>query len=149
MEHDFARDDVAGGGLKTDAHPAVAIVAALEGFGRDGIGEDEELGGGTAALAETAHEQLVFVIEHGDEAFARDVAGGLSVDGITESHVIGGHGFGDGAGGATGLKEHAGNLLTGPDLSEGPVFGVIQINRQSLAVGREQCGRRVHVCHWS
>ena len=58
------------------------------------------------------------MIEHCLETHTANVAVGLSVNGIAESHVIGRHGLGDCAGGAAHAKESARYLLSRANFSE-------------------------------
>ena len=136
------RTHLAGGGaglvLEAEAHPAVAVVVTLVGFRDDGIGEDKKGGVGAAFGGEAFDEQLVFVGKHGVEPFLGYVARGFAVDGAAESPVEGRHGFGGGAGGAAGLKKHAGDLLAGADLGEYSVAGGVEVDGEGLTVGREQ-----------
>ena len=86
-------------GLEADAEPAVAFGGGgvRVGAGADGIAEGEERGGGAAFGGEPFDEDVEFVGEHGLETFPGDVARACAVDGIAHGHVVGGHGFGDGA----------------------------------------------------
>jgi hypothetical protein len=75
------------------------------------------------------------VIKHGLKPAASDVALALAVDRVTDDHVVGGHGFGDGAGSATDTEEPAGDLLSRADLGEGAVFALVEIDLKRLLMG--------------
>lgn len=77
------------------------------------------------------------MIEHGLEAAAADVALALAVDGVTDDHVVGGHGFGNGAGGSADAEEPAGDLLARADLGEGSVFALVEIDLKRLLMGAD------------
>ena len=78
------------------------------------------------------------MIEHEVEALAGDVTRGLAVDGIAEDHVVGGDGLGDGAGSAAGLEKDARDLLAGTDFGKRAVDGLVEIDRERLAVGGQE-----------
>ncbi len=81
--------------------------------------------------------------EHGLETFAGDVAWASAVDGVAHGHVVGGHGFGDGAGGAADFEEPRSGFLTGSDFGEGAVFGGIEVELEGFVAGGEG-GRAGH-----
>ena len=62
------------------------------------------------------------MIEHCLEPHTANVAVGRSVNGVAESHVIGGHGLGDCAGCAAHAKESARYLLSRANFSEGAIL---------------------------
>ena len=68
VEHPHVQDDlavlVARMGLKSHAHPAVALVGALEVARRNRVGKGEERGRVAAAFAQSVQVQLVLVVEH-------------------------------------------------------------------------------------
>ena len=123
--------------LVLDAHPAVALVGALEAARRDRVGEGEE-GRVVAALdAQPLEVEIVLVVEHALQALARDIAVATPVDGVGDLHVVGRDRLGDGPGRGADLEEPAGDLLPGADLGEGPVAQRVEVDAQGLLVGVE------------
>lgn len=115
------------GGLEADAQPAVGFVVAAETAGGDGICEDKEAFVGTAFGIETFEEQIHFMLQHALEAVAADVAGGRSVNGVAEGHVVGRHGFCNGACGSAHLEKPTGDFLARADFGEGPIDSQVQV----------------------
>ena len=139
VEHPHVEDDlavlVARMGLEPHAHPAVALVGALEVARRNGVGEHEERGRVAAALAQPAEVQCVLVVEHRFQPLPADVAVALAVDGVADRHVVGRHALGDRAGGAADAEEPAHHFLPGADLGERAVAAQVEIDGQRFALG--------------
>ncbi len=77
------------------------------------------------------------MIEHGFQALAADVTIGVAVNGVADRHVVGGNGFGDGAGRAADAEEPARHLLSRADLGEGAVLAGIQVDLERLLMRAE------------
>ena len=142
VPHAHVQDDVAGRatgrGLKTNTQPAVGLVRALEISRRDCVGENKKGRPLAPLLREARDQQIVFVVQHERETLLGDIAGGLAVNGIAERHVISGNRFRDGTRGGAGLEKHAGDLLPGANFGERAIDGLIEVDRQRLAVGGEK-----------
>ena len=121
--------------LEAQADPGVALPLAVVRGGGDRVGEGEEAGLGPALGGEPIDQQLVLVLQHLLQPFARDVALGVPVDGVADPHVVGRHALGDGPRGPARLEEMPDDLLPRPDLGEGAVGGTVQVDGQSLALG--------------
>jgi hypothetical protein len=119
--------------LKTNAGPAVTFLPP----GRNRAGKNEEGGLVAPRRVEPLQQQVIFVIEHRLQPAAADVTIGWPVNGVADGHVIGGNGFGNGAGGAAGAKKPAGNLLRCANLGKGAVAPGIVIDPVRLLVGFE------------
>lgn len=125
-------------GLEANAHPAVGVVAAAVAFRLHGVGVGEEGAFVSDVVLEALFEEGVLVLEHFNDALDGYVASDFSVDGVAEGHVVGGHGLGDGSGGASSLEEVATGLLSCSDFSEGAVPQGIEIDGEGFAVGGEE-----------
>ena len=121
-------------GLELDAHPAVALVAAPETPGHDGVGEGEEGGAVTTRVAEPVDVEGELVVEHGLEPGLGDVAVDLAVDGVAHRHVVGRHRLGDRPGCSAHAEEPTGHLLAGADLGHRAVPTGVQVDAESLLV---------------
>src|SRR5580704_13553531 len=121
-------------GPELHAHPAVALVAALEAARHDRVGEREEAAFVTALMAEPLHVQLELGIQHALEPADRDVPVRLAVLSVAHGHVVGRDRLRDGARGATDPEEPAHDLLTRPDLGDRPVPARIEVDAQGLLV---------------
>ena len=75
-------------GLKAYAEPAVLLVVSLIISSGDGIGENEETGVGTAVFVEPIEKNLIFAIEHRQEALFRDVARAGAVNIIADGLIV-------------------------------------------------------------
>ena len=125
--------------LEADAHPAAPVPVVRVAPRGDGVGEREE-GGGVAFGGPEPLEQLgEFVLEHGLQALAADVALGGAVHRIAHRHVIGGDALGDGARRAAHEKEPARDFLAGADLGDGAVLALVEVECEGLLprAGRE------------
>ena len=111
--------------LESNSHPAVAFIVTPITLGGDGVGEGKERCLLTSLFGEPFVEEPVFVVEHGNEPFARDIARSLAVNLVAESHVVSRHGLGDCARGTAGLEKQAGHFLAGPDFGKCPVATLI------------------------
>ena len=139
MQDDLGRLG-AGTCLKADAHPAVPVVLARVALGGDRVGEHEEPRVLAALGGEPFVHQVVFIAEHGLDALAADIAAGGAVDRVGDGHVIGRDALGDRAGRAPDPKKPARHLLARPDLGEGAVLRVVQVDLDGLVM-RIQLGR--------
>ena len=146
VEQPDVEDEVArlgpAGVLEPDRHPAVAVVAAREGTGRDRVGEGEEPCPLAAGEVEPLPQERELVVEHLLDALPRHVPWRLAVDRVAEGHVVGRHGLGDRARGPTDREEPAGHLLAGADLGERAVDLGVEIEREGPLGGRVD--RAVH-----
>ena len=88
-----------------------------------------------AAGGQLLEDLLEFLLEHGLEALAADVAFGFSIERIADAHVIGRDGFGNRAGRAADGEEPARHLLSAADLGESSVGGGIEIELQGFLPG--------------
>jgi hypothetical protein len=138
VEHADMDDDLAvaivGPRLEADPHPAVALVGPAVVARRHRVGEGKEGGGLAATHREAVQVQPVLVLQHRLEARPTDVALRLAVDGVAHRHVVGRHALGHGAGGAADAEEPAHDLLPGPDLGEGAVAPLVEVDSQRLGV---------------
>src|SRR4029077_7385904 len=98
------------------------FITLFETARRDGIGEDKERFLGPEFSIQPFDQKIVLVVQHCLEANPADIAVSLSVNGVAESHVIGGHGLGDCAGCAAHAKESACYLLSRANFSEGAIL---------------------------
>ena len=114
----------------------------LETLGSHRGGVSKKRGVGLASTFQALDQQPVFVLQHALQTGETDVAatGRAAVDGVREGHVVGRHGLGHGAGGATGAKEITRRFLPGADLDDAAVLRRVQIDGQRLLQG----ARRVH-----
>ncbi len=137
-------------GLETQPHPAVALLlGVVEAAGAHRVRQGEE-GGAVAALGvQAVLHDLKLVVEHRDHALARHVARALAVNLVAEGHVVGRHGLGHRAGSAAGAEEPVGDLLSRPDLGEGAVHPVRQVELQRFFQGPETVVGRLHGIHAS
>jgi hypothetical protein len=127
VQHDLARL-VARVGLELHAHPAVALVAAVEAPRHHGVGEGEEGGRVAPAVLQPRDVELVLMVEHRLQASHGHVPIGLAVDGVADGHVVGGHRLGDRPGRPSDLEEPPDHLLAGADLGDGPVPARIEVD---------------------
>src|SRR5690606_29581043 len=91
-----------------------------------------------ALRRESLREQRVFVVEHEREALLRDITWRLSVNGVAEVHVVRGDRLRHRARRAARLEENPRHFLARADLGERSILRLVEIDRERLAVGREQ-----------
>ena len=60
-----------------------------------GVSKSEKAGVGAALACEAIDQQAILVPHHLLEAFARDIALGMAIDGIADPHVVSGHTLGN------------------------------------------------------
>src|ERR1043166_845262 len=141
IEHPHVNDDLARlrAWLSLEAHtePAVRFIVLLETARGHGFGKNEERAFPTYYRIEPFDEQVVLVIEHGEQALAAHITIGRSVNRVTESHVVGRDRFRDRAGRAADVKKSACDLLTGADLGKRAVLLRVQIDLDRLLIGAE------------
>ena len=77
--------------LESDAHLTLGVIVSVVALGRHRVGKNEKQGAFARGSRETLQEQLIFVVEHEREAFARDIAGRLALNGVAKRHVVGGN----------------------------------------------------------
>ena len=114
--------------LKADAHPAVAFFAPR----RDCIGEHKKSGLGAALFIQSLQQQIIFIIEHGAQTLAADIAIGRPVNGVADSHVVSGDCLGHRAGRAAGPEKPPRDLLPGSDLRKSAIALRILVNALRL-----------------
>lgn len=90
---DYLVVSISGVGLKFHTKPPMAFVRTLIIACRHCIGECEEGGAVFARGPQPFQVETVFVLEHALQAFARNVTLAPTVNGVTDGHVIGRHGF--------------------------------------------------------
>ena len=144
IQHADMNDDLAGlisrMRLELHAHPAVALVRALEISRGHRVGKGEEGGGITPALAQAIDVQPELVVEHALEPLAAHVARGLAVDRIAHRHVVGRDALGNRARTTADAEKPANDLLPCADLRKRAVAPVVEIDLESFAVGIESFG---------
>ena len=121
--------------LEAKAKPAVPLPLPVARGGGDGVGEHEETGGGATFSSEPVDEEGELVVEHVHEALARDIASGVTVDGVADTHVVSRHTLGHGARGPPGLEEMSNNLLAGTNFGEGTIEGAVKVDAQGPTFG--------------
>ena len=145
VEHPRVQDDLVRLGLRVvleaDPHPTVTVGVAAVVLGRHRVREREERALASPLEIEPFDQQVVFVVEHRDEATARDVALGRAVDRVADVLVVGRHGLRDRPGRAADAKEPAPDLLAGTDLGEAAVDPRIEVELERL---RSRCHRLGH-----
>jgi hypothetical protein len=67
------------------------------------------------------------MIQHRVDSLLADVAFAGTINRVAEGHVISGHRFGDGAGGATDAEKPASDLLSGANFGKGAVKSGIEV----------------------
>ena len=122
-------------GLKPYAHPAVRFVLPRIAPGGHGVREHEKFRHVTALGPQPLQQQRVFVLQHRLQALPAHVAFARAVDGVADSHIIGGNRLGNGARGAADAEKPARDLLSGADFSEGSVLARVQVDLKRLMVG--------------
>ena len=123
--------------LKFNAEPALAFFHAgpQSLLGGNRVGEGEERAFVPARFVEAFEDQVKFVIQHGLEPRATDVAFGRAINRIADGHVVGGNRFGHRAGCFAHVKKPARDFLAGTDLGEGAVALRVQIDLQRFLAG--------------
>src|SRR5690606_36123186 len=124
-------------GLKTDPQPAMPLVFFCPVDGSDSIGITEEEFIGMFLPWKSLSDKIGLIFQHGlKPAFGHISSLWIqSVDGITELLVVGTHRLGNGLRGLCSPKEVSYGLLPCPDLGQGPVNILIQIDAQRLVLG--------------
>ena len=107
------------------------------------VGENEEFRGHPALFIQALVKKIILVIEHVLKALTCDVALTRPINRVAELHVVGRHGFCDGAGGAAHLKKTARHLLSGANFCKGPVVLPIEIYLERFFV-RSDIHFRIH-----
>ena len=134
VHHDLARL-VIGATLKLDSHPAVAFVAAAEAPGHHRVGKGKKSRGIATGRPQTLEVQGEFPVQHRLQASLRDVAVALTVDRITDLHVVGGDALGNRSRSATHPEKPTHHFLSRTDLSKAPIPLRVQVHLQGFMVG--------------
>ena len=146
VEHADVDDDLARfrarARLKPNPEPAVRFVVLFEAAGRDRVRENKKRSLVPEFFIQAFHQQTILVIEHGLEPLATDIAIRWAVNRIAKAHVVGGHGFRDGPGGAAHEKT-ACHFLASADLGERSILLCIEIDLERFLV-RPDIHLRVH-----
>ena len=141
VEHAHVQDDVVGSlarpQLQANADPAVTLVFLVVGACGDRGGVGEVGGVRRTHIGEALHQQVELVAEHLFQPLAADVAAHLAVDRITDAHVVGRGGLGDGAGGSAGAEELPRDLLAGTDFHHRAVLQFVEIDGERLLLGAQ------------
>src|SRR5258708_36046075 len=82
--------------LETNANPSIALVGTLKVQSLNRISKRKKTRG-FYSMRQPFGEQLIFMIEHSHQTVFAYIAFASTVDGIAEFHVIGRHGFSNGA----------------------------------------------------
>src|SRR5437763_16773468 len=98
------------------------FITLFETARSDGVAEDKECFLCAEFSIQSFDQKIVLVVEHRLKTDTADVTVGMSVNGVTESHVIGRHGLCDCSGCAAHAKESARYLLSCADFSEGAIL---------------------------
>ena len=133
-------------GLKPNAHPPMAFRAllVLEGPRPHRIGKGEKCRVTAARRPQSLRQQRILMIQHGDEPVPRNIAGTVSVDGITHLHVVSGNALRHGPGSPAHPEKPGRRLLAGADFREGAVFGGIKIELEGFLAGGWDIGSYGH-----
>ena len=123
-----------GFGLEPDTEPAVLLVGSLIIPGGDSVRKNEKSSVGTASFGEPGNEELIFVVEHRQEAFLGDVARASAVRVVADGLVVGRDGLRDRSRSSASAQKPTRHFLTGANLGKRPVAGSLQIDGQSLGV---------------
>src|SRR5438309_10614278 len=101
-------------GLEPDSEPAVPVLASRVAARGHRIGEDEEGGPAAAPRAELLDEPGALAVEHRREAFTAAVVIGRAVPRVAHRQVVRRDRLRDGACGAAGAEEPAGDPCPAP-----------------------------------
>ena len=144
MKNDL-RGPLVGLMLEANAHPAASVPGTLIAACGNGVGEGEESLAVAAIAFELVQQRLEFLLEHRLQALAADISLGGAVDRVTDRHVVGGDGFGDGSGSAADCKKPASHFLPAANFGEGAVGGGVEVDGQCFVacadgrVGHDSC----------
>jgi hypothetical protein len=127
MHHDLAWF-IVGPALELNPHPSMALIVSAIASSYDRVCEGKETSVITAILSQTFHVKIELPIKHGLQSPARDVSLGMTIDRVTDFHVVSGHAFGDGSGGATDTKKPPHDLLSGAYLSERSIPARVEVD---------------------
>jgi len=95
----------------------------------------QEPGLRTARLVQLGAQLGPLVVQYGFKALLGNIARTRSVEIVAHFLIVGGNGFGDGAGCAAYNQEPARDFLSGSDFGERTEGGWIKIQGESFAVG--------------
>src|ERR1700722_11188037 len=124
----------AGFGLEAETEPAVLFVGSLVIPGGDGVRKSEESSMGAAIFGQPRQEDLIFAVEHGQEALPGDVARAGAVRIIADGLVVGRDGLRDRSRSRANAQKPTSHLLTGSNLGKRPVERSLQIDGQGFGM---------------
>ena len=123
-----------GFGLEAETEPAVLLIGSLVIPGGDGIRKNKKSGMGATIFGEPGEEELIFVVEHGQQALFGDVARAGAVRVVADRLVVGRDGLRDRSRSRANAQKPTGHFLTGSNLGKRPIEGSLQIDGQGFGV---------------
>src|SRR5205085_8694651 len=120
--------------LKTDPEPAVRFVVLFETARGHCVRKHKKGPKAAELFVKALDQQVVLVIQHCLKTIAAHVTVCRSVNGIAESHVVGGHRLGDGPRRAADMEKSPGDFLPGSDFRESAVLLRVEIYLERLFV---------------